>query len=125
MSTVSAEQLAEAQSIAPIVCVQNLYNVANRGDDDLIDSPAAQGIAYVPYLPLGGFSPMESDALDAVAARLDATPTAVALAWLLQRSANVLLIPGNSSGAHLHENVAAPHLALSDDELAELNDIGA
>jgi pyridoxine 4-dehydrogenase len=125
VSTVSAEQVAEAQSIAPIVCVQNFYNVAQRSDDDLIDSLAAQGIAYVPYFPLGGFSPLQSDTLASVATRLDATPMAVALAWLLHRSPNVLLIPGTSSVAHLRENVAGAGLALSDDDVAELNGIGA
>ena len=94
ISTVSAGQVAEAQSIAPIVCVQNLYNLAHRADEDLIDSLAAQGIAYVPYFPLGGFSPLQSDTLESAAKRLDATPMAVALAWLLQRSPNILLIPG-------------------------------
>jgi pyridoxine 4-dehydrogenase len=95
LSTVSASQIAEAQSIAPIVCVQNFYNLAHRDDDDLIDSLAAQGIAYVPYFPLGGFSPLQSEELSAVAARLHATPIAVALAWLLNRSPNILLIPRN------------------------------
>jgi pyridoxine 4-dehydrogenase len=123
LSTVSAEQLAEAQSIAPVVCVQNRYNIARREDDDLIDSLARQGIAYVPYFPLGGFTPLQSGTLEAVAARLDATPLAVALAWLLQRSDNILLIPGTSSVAHLRENVAAAALALPEDELAELNAI--
>jgi len=124
VSTVNAEQIAEAQSIAPVVCVQNLYNLARRDDDALIDSLAAQGIAYVPYFPLGGFSPLQSDALEAVAKRLDATPMAVALAWLLQRSPNVLLIPGTSSVAHLRENVAGAGLELSADALAELDAIG-
>jgi pyridoxine 4-dehydrogenase len=124
VSTVSAEQVAEAQSIAPIVCVQNLYNVANRADDALIDSLAAQGIAYVPYFPLGGFTPLQSDTLAAVAARLESTPMAVALAWLLQRSPNVLLIPGTSSVAHLRENINGAALALSENELAELDGIG-
>ncbi len=123
LSTVSAEQIAEAQSIAPVVCVQNFYNVAKRADDALIDSLAAQGIAYVPYFPLGGFSPLQSSALDAVAARLDATPMAVALAWLLHRSPNILLIPGTSSVAHLRENVAGAALTLSEDDLAELDGI--
>jgi aryl-alcohol dehydrogenase-like predicted oxidoreductase len=123
VSTVSAEQVAEAQSIAPVVCVQNLYNVANRADDALIDSLAAQGIAYVPYFPLGGFTPLQSGALDSVAARLSATPMAVALAWLLQRSENVLLIPGTSSVAHLRENVAGAALTLTDADLTELNSI--
>jgi aryl-alcohol dehydrogenase-like predicted oxidoreductase len=123
LSTVSAEQLAEAESIAPVVCVQNRYNIARREDDDLIDSLARQGIAYVPYFPLGGFTPLQSGTLEAVAARLDATPLAVALAWLLQRSDNILLIPGTSSVAHLRKNVAAAALALPEDELAELNAI--
>jgi aryl-alcohol dehydrogenase-like predicted oxidoreductase len=123
VSTVSAEQVAEAQSIAPIVCVQNFYNLAHRVDDALIDSLAAQGIAYVPYFPLGGFSPLQSQALASVAARLNATPMAVALAWLLQRSPNILLIPGTSSVAHLRENVAGAALSLSEDDLAELDGI--
>jgi pyridoxine 4-dehydrogenase len=124
VSTVRAEQVAEAQSIAPIVCVQNFYNIAHRVDDDLIDSLAAQGIAYVPYFPLGGFSPLQSDALQTVAERLGATPMAVALAWLLQRSPNVLLIPGTSSVAHLRENVAGAALVLPPDATAELDTIG-
>jgi len=123
VSTVSAEQVAEAQSIAPIVCVQNFYNLAHRVDDALIDSLAAQGIAYVPYFPLGGFSPLQSQALASVAARLNATPMAVALAWLLQRSPNILLIPGTSSVAHLRENVAGAALSLSENDLAELDGI--
>ncbi|MEA2208550.1 MAG: pyridoxine 4-dehydrogenase [Solirubrobacteraceae bacterium] len=125
ISTVNAEQIAEAQSIAPIVCVQNFYNLAHRVDDELIDSLAEQGIAYVPYFPLGGFSPLQSDALQAVASRLRATPMAVALSWLLQRSPNVLLIPGTSSVAHLRENVAGAGLTLSQEDLAELEGIGA
>ena len=125
VSTVSAEQVAEAQSIAPIVCVQNFYNLAHRDDDDLIYSLAAQGIAYVPYFPLGGFSPLQSDTLESVATRLDATPMAVALAWLLQRSPNILLIPGTSSVAHLRENVAGAALTLSEDDLTELNGIAS
>ena len=125
LSTVNAEQIAEAQSIAPVVCIQNFYNVAHRVDDDLIDSLAAQGIAYVPYFPLGGFTPLQSDELKSVAARLEATPMAVALAWLLQRSPNILLIPGTSSVAHLRENVAGAALTLPEDELAELNAIAA
>jgi pyridoxine 4-dehydrogenase len=124
ISTVSAEQVAEAQSIAPIVCVQNFYNLAHRVDDELIESLAAQGIAYVPYFPLGGFTPLQSDTLDSVAIRLQATPMAVALAWLLQRSPNVLLIPGTSSVAHLRDNVKGAELALSENELTELNSIG-
>jgi aryl-alcohol dehydrogenase-like predicted oxidoreductase len=125
LSTVNAEQIAEAQSIAPIVCVQNFYNVANRRDDDLIDSLAAQGIAYVPYFPLGGFSPIQSGELNAVATRLDTTPTAVALAWLLQRSPNILLIPGTSSVAHLRANIAGAGLTLSDEDVTELDGIAA
>jgi aryl-alcohol dehydrogenase-like predicted oxidoreductase len=124
VSTATAEQVAEAQTIAPIVSVQNMYNLAYRQDDDLIDTLAGQGIAYVPYFPLGGFSPLQSSALTAVATRLDATPMAVALAWLLRRSPNILLIPGTSSAAHLRENVTGAGLALSDDDLAELDKIG-
>jgi pyridoxine 4-dehydrogenase len=124
LSTVSAEQIAEAQAITPVVCVQNFYNVANRGDDRLIDALAEQGIAYVPYFPLGGFTPLQSGALDTVAARHGSTPMAVALAWLLQRSPNVLLIPGTSSLAHLRENVAGAALALSEEDLTELDGIG-
>jgi pyridoxine 4-dehydrogenase len=124
ISTVSAEQVAEAQSIAPLVCVQNFYNLAHRVDDELIESLAAKGIAYVPYFPLGGFTPLQSDTLDSVATRLEATPMAVALAWLLQRSPNILLIPGTSSVAHLRDNVKGAALALSEDELTELNSIG-
>ena len=123
VSTVNAEQVAEAQSIAPVVCVQNFYNVAHRQDDLLIDSLAEQRIAYVPYFPLGGFSPLQSDALSSVAARLDTTPLAVALAWLLQRSPNILLIPGTSSVEHLRENVAGAGLQLPDDAIKELDDI--
>ncbi len=124
LSTVSAGQLAEAQSIAPVVCVQNRYNIARRGDDALVDVTARQGIAFVPYFPLGGFSPLQSDALQAVAQRLGTTPMAVALAWLLHRSPNILLIPGTSSAAHLRENVAAAGLKLPDDAIAELDTIG-
>ncbi|MFD8216043.1 aldo/keto reductase family oxidoreductase [Streptomyces sp. NPDC007896] len=123
VSTVSAEQIKEAQSIAPVVCVQNFYNLANRADDALIDSLAEQGIAYVPYFPIGGFSPLQSDTLHAVAGRLGTTPVAVALAWLLQRSPNILLIPGTSSVAHLRDNIAAAALVLPEKELAELNGI--
>jgi pyridoxine 4-dehydrogenase len=125
VSTVSAQQVAEAQSIAPVVCVQNFYNVAQRADDELIDALAAQGIAYVPYFPLGGFSPLQSQALDAVAARHGAAPLGVALAWLLQRSPNILLIPGTSSLAHLRENVAGAALRLSEEDVAEIDAIGA
>lgn len=124
LSTVNAEQLAEAQAIAPVVCVQNMYNIARRGDDDLVDLTARQGIAFVPYFPLGGFSPLQSGELEAVAKRLDATPLAVALAWLLHRSPNLLLIPGTSSVAHLRENVAGAGLELPADALAELDKIG-
>jgi aryl-alcohol dehydrogenase-like predicted oxidoreductase len=124
ISTVSAEQIAEAQAIAPIVCVQNFYNLAHRVDDDLIDSLAAQGIAYVPYFPLGGFTPLQSDTLESVAASRGTTPIAIALAWLLQRSPNILLIPGTSSVAHLRENVTGAALALGEDELSALNSIG-
>ena len=123
VSTINAEQLAEAQSIAPVVCVQNMYNIAQRGDDDLVDLTARQGIAFVPYFPLGGFSPLQSGELEAVAKRLDATPLAVALAWLLRRSPNMLLIPGTSSVAHLRDNVAGAGLELPDDALAELDKI--
>ncbi|HEY1568411.1 MAG TPA: aldo/keto reductase family oxidoreductase [Solirubrobacteraceae bacterium] len=123
LSTVNAEQVAEAQAIAPVVCVQNFYNIANRQDDGLIDALAGQGIAYVPYFPLGGFSPLQSDTLGEVAARLEATPMAVALAWLLQRSPNILLIPGTSSVTHLRENVTGAALNIPDEELAQLDAI--
>jgi aryl-alcohol dehydrogenase-like predicted oxidoreductase len=121
---VNAEQLAEAQAIAPVVGVQNLYNIARRSDDALVDLTARQGIAFVPYFPLGGFSPLQSQALRAVAERLGATTMAVALAWLLQRSPNMLLIPGTSSVEHLRENVDGAALELPDDALAELDAIG-
>jgi pyridoxine 4-dehydrogenase len=124
LSTVDAEQIAEAQAIVPIVSVQNFYNIANRRDDALIDSLAAQGVAYVPYFPLGGFSPLQSQTLNQVAARLESTPMAVALAWLLQRSPNILLIPGTSSVAHLTENVRGASIELPADAVAELNTIG-
>ena len=123
LSTVTAEQIEQAQSIAPIVCVQNFYNMANRIDDALIDHLAKQGIAYVPYFPLGGFSPIQSDELASVARNLDATPVVVAVSWLLQRSENILLIPGTSSVEHLRENVAGAGLRIPEDELAELNRI--
>ncbi|GAA3656551.1 aldo/keto reductase family oxidoreductase [Nonomuraea antimicrobica] len=125
LSTVDAEQLAEAQAIAPVVCVQNYYNVAHRQDDGLIDSTARQGIAYVPYFPLGGMSPLQSDALRRVAARLGSTPLSVALAWLLRRSPNVLLIPGTSSVQHLRENLVGAALDLPADALADLDAIRA
>uniref|UniRef100_UPI0005585B40 aldo/keto reductase family oxidoreductase n=1 Tax=Erwinia oleae TaxID=796334 RepID=UPI0005585B40 len=112
LSNVTAKQVADAQAIAPIVCVQNLYNLANRQDDALVDSLAARGIAYVPFFPLGGFSPLQSAALNEVAHSLNATPMQVALAWLLQRSPNILLIPGTSSTTHLRENLAAADLVL-------------
>jgi aryl-alcohol dehydrogenase-like predicted oxidoreductase len=121
LSTVTAEQLAEARSIAPVVCVQNLYNLARREDDDLVDATARNGIAYVPYFPLSGFTPLQSGRLRSVADRLEATPMAVALAWLLRRSPNVLLIPGTSSVAHLRENIAGAGLELDADTVAELD----
>jgi pyridoxine 4-dehydrogenase len=124
LSTVDASHLAEAQSIAPVVCVQNFYNIARRGDDGLVAETARQGIAYVPYFPLGGFAPLQSDTLRSVASRLGTTPVAVALAWLLQRSPNILLIPGTSSVAHLRENVGAGDLALPADAVKELDAIG-
>ncbi|GAA2205941.1 aldo/keto reductase family oxidoreductase [Nonomuraea monospora] len=124
VSNATAEQVAEARAIAPIVCVQNMYNLAFRQDDELIDELAEQGVAYVPFFPLGGFSPLQSSALSAVAGRLGATPMSVALAWLLRRSPNILLIPGTSSVAHLRENAAGAGLSLSDEELAELDKIG-
>jgi aryl-alcohol dehydrogenase-like predicted oxidoreductase len=124
VSNATAEQVAEAQSIAPIVCVQNLYNLASRQDDGLVDRLAHQDIAYVPFFPLGGFTPLQSEALSSVAARLGATPTSVALAWLLQRSPNILPIPGTTSVAHLRDNMAAAELAMSPDDVAELDAIG-
>jgi aryl-alcohol dehydrogenase-like predicted oxidoreductase len=123
LSTVDAEQLAEAQAIAPVVCVQNFYNIAQRGDDPLVELTARQGIAYVPYFPLGGFTPLQSDTLGAVGARLGAAPMAVALGWLLRRSPNILLIPGTSSVAHLRENVAGASLELDAATIAELDAI--
>ena len=123
LSTVSPRQLAEAQAITEIVCIQNLYNVAQRGDDQFIGDLAAQGIAYVPYFPLGGFSPLQSAALDAASASVQATPMQVALAWLLQRAPNILLIPGTSSVGHLRENLAAATLELTRETIAELDQI--
>jgi aryl-alcohol dehydrogenase-like predicted oxidoreductase len=123
LSTVSPRQLAEAQAITEIVCIQNFYNVAQRGDDRFIDDLAAQGIAYVPYFPLGGFSPLQSAELNAVAASLQATPMQVALAWLLQRAPNILLIPGTSTIGHLRENLAAATLELPPQAIAELDKI--
>ena len=124
LSNVTPTQVAEDHAITDIVCVQNQYNLAHRGDDALIDTLAADGIAYVPFFPLGGFSPLQSTALSDVAAELGATPMQVALAWLLQRSPNILLIPGTSSVAHLHENLAAASLTLPDRALAALDRIG-
>jgi pyridoxine 4-dehydrogenase len=124
LSNITPTQFEEARGIAKIVCVQNQYNLAHRSDDAFIDMLAAEGVAYVPFFPLGGFSPLHSSALSAVAARLGTTPMQVALAWLLQRTPNILLIPGTSSMAHLHENLAAASLTLPDDALAELNAIG-
>ena len=123
LSNVTPRQVADAQRIVPIACVQNQYNVAHRGDDALIDSLAKQGIPYVPFFPLGGFTPLQSDALSTVAAQLEATPMQVALAWLLQRAPNLLLIPGTSSVAHLRENLGAADLVLSADALAALDGI--
>ena len=123
ISTVTQGQVEEARTICPIVCVQNAYNLANRGDDALIDWLADEDIAYVPYFPLGGFSPLQSETLDAVAKDLDASPFQVALAWLLQRSDNILVIPGTSSRAHLRENIAAASLDLPEDALERLNGI--
>ena len=125
LSNVTAGQLAEAQKISDIVCIQNLYNVAHRHDDEFIVDLAAQGIAYVPFFPLGGFTPLQSGVLDRVAASLESTPMQVALAWLLHRSPNILLIPGTSSVGHLRENLAAAGLELSAETIAELDAIGA
>jgi pyridoxine 4-dehydrogenase len=125
VSNVSPKQLAEAQRITEIVCVQNFYNLAHRNDDAFIDDLAEQGIAYVPFFPLGGFTPLQSSALDAAAASLQATPMQVALAWLLQRSPNILLIPGTSSAAHLRENLNAARLKLPTAVIASLDSIGA
>jgi aryl-alcohol dehydrogenase-like predicted oxidoreductase len=123
LSNVSREQLAEAQTITEIVCVQNLYNLAHRNDDGFIDDLAGQGIAYVPFFPLGGFTPLQSSALDAVAASLQVTPMQVALAWLLQRSPNILLIPGTSSIEHLRENLKAATLRIPSEMIATLDTI--
>ena len=125
VSNVNAEQIAEAQGITEIACVQNFYNVANRVDDALIDDLAGQGIPYVPFFPLGGFTPLQSGVLDDVAARLGATPMQVALAWLLQRSGNILLIPGTKSVGHLRENLAVAEMELPADVVAELDGIGS
>ena len=123
LSNVTSKQLSEAQTITEIVCVQNFYNVARRNDDAFIDDLTAQGIAYVPFFPLGGFTPLQSSALDAAAALLHATPMQVALAWLLQRSPNILLIPGTSSVAHLRENLTAARLQIPAEVLAALDAI--
>jgi pyridoxine 4-dehydrogenase len=120
LSNVTAKQVEEGRAMAEIVCVQNHYNLAHRSDDSLVDSLAAAGIAYVPFFPLGGFSPLKVEALSAVAKRLEATPMQVALAWLLRRSPNILLIPGTSSLAHLRENLAAAELELPEEALAAL-----
>jgi pyridoxine 4-dehydrogenase len=125
LSNVSPEQLAEAQTISEIVCIQNFYNVAQRADDAFIDNLAKQGIAYVPFFPLGGFSPLQSEELDTAAASVGATPMQVALAWLLHRSPNILLIPGTSSLGHLRENLKAATLQLSREVLADLDAISA
>jgi pyridoxine 4-dehydrogenase len=123
VSTVDAQQIAEARSITPIVTVQNCYNLADRTDDDLIDRLADDGVSYVPYFPLGGFTPLQSAALDGVAERLGASPMLVAQAWLLQRSPNVLLIPGTSSLEHLRENLSAADLVLPADAIEELHTV--
>jgi aryl-alcohol dehydrogenase-like predicted oxidoreductase len=125
LSGASSAQLTEAQGIAPVVAIQNLYNLANRQDDALVDRAAREQIAFVPFFPLGGFSPLQSDILSSVAARLGASPQQVALAWLLQRSPTMAVIPGTSSRAHLRENIAAVDLALPADAIAELGAIGA
>ena len=123
LSNVTSGQLKQASGIAKVVCVQNHYNIVHRGDDALIEELAGSGVAYVPFFPLGGFTPVHSSTLSQVATRLGATPMQVALAWLLHRAPNILLIPGTSSIAHLHENLAAAELALSDTILAELGAI--
>jgi pyridoxine 4-dehydrogenase len=125
LSNVNAAQIAEAQAITKIVCVQNYYNLAHRHDDALIDDLARLGIPYVPFFPLGGFTPLQSSTLSVVAKRLGATPMQVALAWLLHRSPNILLIPGTSSVAHLRENLAAAALALPDDAIDELDHVAS
>jgi aryl-alcohol dehydrogenase-like predicted oxidoreductase len=123
VSNVTSGQLKQARSIAEVVCLQNHYNLAHREDDALIDELADSGIAYVPFFPLGGFSPLQSSVLSDVAAQLGATPMQTALAWLLRRARNILLIPGTSSISHLHENLAAAELSLSDEVFAQLNAI--
>jgi aryl-alcohol dehydrogenase-like predicted oxidoreductase len=123
LSNVTPTQLQQAQKLTEIVCIQNFYNAANRNDDNFVDDLAGKGIAYVPFFPLGGFNPLQSSLLDAVAAKLRATPMQVALAWLLHRAPNILLIPGTSSPAHLRENLAAAKLKLPDEALDQLNDV--
>ena len=125
LSNVTPKQIEDGRKIAEIVCVQNMYNLAHRSDDALIDQLAKEGTAYVPFFPLGGFSPLQSSTLTDVAAKVGATPLQVALAWLLKRAPNILLIPGTSSRAHLKENLAIADIDLSDDVMAELNGIGA
>lgn len=125
LSNATAAQIAEARRIVEIVCVQNMYNVAHRGDDVLIDDLAREGIAYVPFFPLGGFTPLQSSTLSGLALRLGATPMQVALAWLLRRAPNILLIPGTSSVTHLRENLLAAELDLPDDAVAALEGITA
>jgi aryl-alcohol dehydrogenase-like predicted oxidoreductase len=124
LSNVTTTQIAEGRRIVPIVCVQNHYNLAHRADDALIDDLARDGIAYVPYFPLGGFTPLDSETLTQIAKRLDATPMQVALAWLLHRSPNILVIPGTSSVEHLRENLRAAEIQLSPDVIADLDAIG-
>jgi pyridoxine 4-dehydrogenase len=124
VSNVTPNQVAEARKLVPIVCVQNHYNLAHRGDDALIDELGNVGIAYVPYFPLGGFTPLQSDTLTKVASDLHITPMQIALAWLLQRAPNLLAIPGTSSRAHLRENLASAKIELPENVLAELNQIG-
>jgi pyridoxine 4-dehydrogenase len=123
LSNVTPRQLAEAQKLTEIVCIQNFYNLAHRNDDAFIDDLVAQGIPYVPFFPLGGFTPLQSSVIDAVAAKLQATPMQVALAWLLHRAPNILLIPGTSSLAHLRENLAAAELNLPDEAANQLNSV--
>ncbi len=125
LSNVTATQIAEGRRICQIVCVQNLYNLAHRDDDAVIDDLARDGIAYAPFFPLGGFTPLQSSTLSEVAGGLGATPMQVALAWLIRRSPNILLIPGTSSLAHLHENLAAAELELSQEAMSALDTIGA
>ncbi|HZX70046.1 MAG TPA: aldo/keto reductase family oxidoreductase [Rhodanobacter sp.] len=125
VSNVTANQVAEAQRIAPVACVQNQFNLAHRDDDVFVDALGAQGIAYVPFFPLGGFTPLQSQTLSDVAARLGVTPMQVALAWLLARAPNILLIPGTSSPGHLRENLAAAELQLGEEVMAELDGIGS